>query len=82
MREKFQKHLRGEPIELLGGQAVRNEEERRIQSNSRMSRVVPLTCVGKQGRSMSRENDGKVRCGHAGLEMPVSCTTFLAHRKT
>lgn len=46
MRKKFKKHLRGEPVELLGGQVVRNEGGRGIQSKSRMGRVVPLTNVG------------------------------------
>ena len=46
MREKFKKHLRGETIELLGGQVVRNEGGRGIQNKSRTDQVVPLTKVG------------------------------------
>lgn len=80
-KKKFQKHLREELIELLGGQVVRNEEDRRGKSNSRMGRVVPLISVGKHGRCTSREKDGKVIYGQAGLQMPVGFIT-LAHKKT
>ena len=51
MRKRFQRHLRGEQVDLLGGLIVRNEGERGIQSSSRIGGAMPLTFVGTHGRS-------------------------------